>query len=225
MEKPISPNNINQDKWTDLRARTTSSFAIAGITLAALWIGGVIFACLIIFAAITMMKEWEFLTKEDTKFMQLFGYAYVILPCASILWLRSDANAGFKLNIALIALISATDIAAYFVGKKFGRTKLAPTISPGKTFEGLAGGVVAAILTGLLMSAYTNVFNSFFIVAIASGSVAILAQAGDLFKSWIKRKAGVKDSGTILPGHGGLIDRLDGYMFTAPLLALIYYLR
>ena len=210
------------NRWNDLKTRTLSSVAIATLALICIWIGGIIFSSLIILAAIILIKEWRNLTTEQPQLFYLLGYVYIILPCACILWLR---ELDIKLLFSLIAIISATDIGAYFVGKKFGRNKLAYKISPNKTWEGLAGGVASASIVALICSQYILAFS--IPVAIISGAIiAVLAQIGDLFKSWIKRKAGVKNSGNILPGHGGLLDRLDGYMFTAPILALlVYYIK
>ncbi|HEU5046296.1 MAG TPA: phosphatidate cytidylyltransferase [Rickettsiales bacterium] len=213
-------------KWNDLRARVFSGLAMGVIALLCIWMGGVAFSCLVIAAAIIMMKEWDALVADQINAFRVFGYPYIILPCACILWLRtittaSDALLGFKIVLALSAVITATDTGAYFTGKKLGHTKLAPTISPNKTWEGLAGGIAAATLTGLLFAPYLNVSQSYVAALLVSPVIAIIAQCGDLFKSWVKRRAGVKDSGSLIPGHGGVLDRLDGYMFAAPLLALI----
>jgi phosphatidate cytidylyltransferase len=115
------------------------------------------------------------------------------------------------------------DMGAYFTGRKWGQHKLCPSISPNKTWEGLAGGVAAATLVGVLFAFYMNIPKILGASVIISPTIAVIAQIGDLFKSWIKRKAGVKDSGTLLPGHGGLLDRMDSYLFAAPVLSLIVY--
>lgn len=218
----------NPDKWNDLRVRALSGLALAAFALLCMWIGGIAFGCLVIAAAIIMMREWEMLVADQINAFHAAGYPYIILPCACLLWLRdislpNDSLLGFKIVLALSAVITATDTGAYFTGKKFGHTKLAPAISPNKTWEGLAGGVTAATLTGLLFAPYLNVSQSFVAALLISPLIAVIAQCGDLFKSWIKRRAGVKDSGSIIPGHGGLLDRFDGYMFAAPILAIIVH--
>jgi phosphatidate cytidylyltransferase len=110
----------------------------------------------------------------------------------------------------------ATDIGGYFVGRRYGRAKLAPSLSPKKTVEGLYGGVALAALLGGAWAAFTGLGTALIILA---PLFAVAAQAGDLFESGMKRRAGVKDSGDWLPGHGGLLDRLDGLVPVAVLTA------
>ena len=124
--------------------------------------------------------------------------------------------------LAMMALVWVADAAAYYVGRRWGRHKLAPTISPGKTIEGALGAFVAvggyATLLYLLGLAPAGTpFGHFFVVLLALTAVAI---EGDLFESWMKRVAGVKDSGDVLPGHGGVLDRIDSLTATMPFLAL-----
>jgi len=224
----MEPLENELKRWEGLEIRIISAVALGAFGLLFVWTGGLIFIALIMLASMILIKEWEGLTQYQIPLLRLAGYPYIILPCTCLIWLRSlsialDPHLGLTLVLALIATISATDIGAYFTGKRFGRHKLAPTISPNKTWEGLAGGTAAAAFTALLFSPYIHVPHSA-ISALATGFfIALLAQAGDLFKSWVKRLAGVKDSGTIIPGHGGLLDRLDGYMFTTPLFTLILH--
>jgi phosphatidate cytidylyltransferase len=146
------------------------------------------------------------------------GALYVCVPMLSLLYLREQGGVGLLLAFWALGLVWATDIGAYFVGRSVGGPKLAPRISPGKTWSGLAGGVVAALVFGFLLHVWAGLPVR---LAAASGLLAAVAQAGDLFESWLKRRAGVKDSGTLLPGHGGLLDRLDGAVAAAPLAALL----
>ena len=117
----------------------------------------------------------------------------------------------------LLVIVASTDIGAYFVGKSIGKTKFCET-SPNKTIEGVIGGVVFAVLLGTLFS--TNGI-SFVNALIISAIVSIASIFGDLFESYLKREAGVKDSGTILPGHGGVLDRTDGYLFGAIVMLVL----
>lgn len=147
------------------------------------------------------------------------GALYICVPMLSLLYLREQAGVmGLLLAFWALGLVWATDIGAYFAGRSIGGPKLAPRISPGKTWSGLAGGVVAALAFGFLLHVLAGLPIR---LAAASGVLAVVAQAGDLFESWLKRRAGVKDSGTLLPGHGGLLDRLDGAVAAAPLAALL----
>jgi phosphatidate cytidylyltransferase len=211
-------------RWAGLSTRIVSAVVLGILAFIFILQGGFLFSAFIMLAALVMKKEWDTLIIEPTTELRAGGYFYVILPCASLLWLRGLPDPiGLRMTFTLIAAISATDIGAYFVGKRFGRHKLSPIISPNKTWEGLAGGMAAATLITLLLSAYIPVPHSFGSLLWIAPFIAVLAQAGDLFESSLKRKANVKDSGTLLPGHGGLLDRFDGYMFTAPVFALLVH--
>jgi phosphatidate cytidylyltransferase len=220
MEPQENNSASSPSRWSGLGTRIGSATALAVVALACVWMGAMPFSAFILLAALVMKKEWDALISGQSVSLRAGGYVYIILPCASLLWLRSLPGAtGLHAIIVLVALISATDIGAYFVGKRFGRHKLAPTISPGKTYEGLAGGVVACMLVAVLLSSYAPIAHN---AGDALGTgllIALLAQGGDLFESAIKRQANAKDSGTLLPGHGGLLDRFDGYMFAAPIFA------
>jgi phosphatidate cytidylyltransferase len=127
---------------------------------------------------------------------------------------------GIALVLWALIVTWATDIGAYFAGRAFGRTKLAPTISPNKTVAGLIGGMAAATLFGGVWVIGIGLEQKLLLVL--APLFAVLAQAGDLFESWMKRRAGVKDSGNWLPGHGGLLDRLDGLVPVAVATALLH---
>ena len=133
-----------------------------------------------------------------------------------MLWVRDRSDDGLALILWVFILTWSTDIGAYFVGRAFGRAKLAPSISPNKTFAGLYGGVAAATIFAGAWALLTGLNSALFALA---PLFALAAQGGDLFESWMKRRAGVKDSGDWLPGHGGLLDRLDGLVPVAILTA------
>ncbi|MEZ5708473.1 MAG: phosphatidate cytidylyltransferase [Blastomonas sp.] len=146
-----------------------------------------------------------------------WGIAYAAFPVLALLYLRQQDD-GLMLALWAMSIVWATDIGAYFAGRAIGGPKLAPAISPSKTWAGLGGGVFAALLLGLLF--YQN-FGLPLVLALASGLLAVLAQTGDLLESHLKRQAGVKDSGNLIPGHGGVLDRVDGLVPVAPVAALV----
>jgi phosphatidate cytidylyltransferase len=128
----------------------------------------------------------------------------------------------------MMGLVWVADIAAYFTGRKYGKRKLAPSISPGKTWEGVMGamaGVSICIVVGFFFSGYLHWYKFLPTVLLAACCWVALAVLGDLFESAIKRQAGVKDSGSLLPGHGGLLDRIDALTSTLPLAALMLVLQ
>jgi phosphatidate cytidylyltransferase len=122
--------------------------------------------------------------------------------------------------LAVLVLIWIADSAAYFVGRAFGRHKLAPSISPGKTWEGAAGGAAGAMAWAIILATLTQGISWVPFLA-AAALLAVISIAGDLFESAVKRKAGVKDSGTLLPGHGGILDRIDSAAAALPVAALL----
>lgn len=145
------------------------------------------------------------------------GLLYCLLPALALLLLR-DQPAGVNLTIWTLAIVWATDIGAYFAGRSIGGRKLSPKISPNKTWAGLLGGMVSALVLGWLLVRALHLPP---LLAALGGVLAFLAQMGDLFESWLKRRAGVKDSGRILPGHGGVLDRLDGVVPVACVIGLL----
>jgi phosphatidate cytidylyltransferase len=146
-----------------------------------------------------------------------FGILYVGLPVLGLVVLRAHPE-GFLLTLWAMALVWASDTAAYFAGRLIGGPKLAPAISPNKTWAGFIGGMAGAGVFGAILAIG---FALPLILALATPLLAALSQAGDLYESHLKRKAGVKDSGNLLPGHGGVLDRLDGLVAVAPVAALL----
>lgn len=147
------------------------------------------------------------------------GLLYVGMPSFALIWLREDPVLGFATCLWLLILVWAIDSAAYFVGRAVGGPKLAPRISPSKTWAGLAGGCAAAALVGAVAAAWMG-GN---VVALAALGIllAFVEQGGDLVESAIKRHFGVKDSSGLIPGHGGVLDRVDGLVAVAIAVAAI----
>ena len=148
------------------------------------------------------------------------GVCYIGLGAVSLVLLRDDGAAGRANVLFLVLVVWASDIGAYVVGRLLGGPKLAPALSPGKTWSGSVGGLVAAILAGEL-AAHVLAPAMLGRAGLVAGLLGIASQAGDLLESGIKRRFGAKDSGHLIPGHGGLLDRLDGLLVAAPVAAAI----
>jgi len=149
------------------------------------------------------------------------GLPYLTLSAVSLIWLRGSPDIGLELTLFLFATVWATDIGAFFFGRICGGPRLAPEISPQKTWSGLMGGVLCAGLAGGLVALATHGNSP--LVAICVGFImAIVGQLGDLLESILKRRNKQKDSGALIPGHGGLLDRVDGLIASAPTLALFH---
>jgi len=138
--------------------------------------------------------------------------------------LRSDNGEGFLAIIFLFAVVWTTDIAAYFAGRAIGGPKLMPRVSPNKTWSGAIGGTLAAVVVALALAKVTAL-TGLFAIAMLAVILSVCAQGGDLFESFLKRRFGAKDSGHLIPGHGGLMDRLDGFVTASVVAALIGLLR
>ena len=212
---------------TDLLS--TGSFAYFGLT----------FCVLAPFVFLTIaMRGKELALGFPAARVSAFAFLYIALPMACLVQLREQWEGAFFL-LYLLLLVWAGDIFAYFVGKPLGRHRMSPRVSPKKTWEGAIASVIASVAVGILMFHYAlpissgllhanlierkdGVFspNQFSLAAIVALSIVlnVAAQLGDLVESLIKRGAGTKDSGAILPGHGGMLDRIDALLFAAPVL-------
>ncbi|HXH52718.1 MAG TPA: phosphatidate cytidylyltransferase [Sphingomicrobium sp.] len=201
---------------SEVFVRSLTAAALVVIALMALVLGGYFFAVLVAAAATGIYYEWMRIVRGWGLSWYVGGFIYALLPALALLWLRDRADNGMALVVWVFLVTWATDIGAYFVGRTFGRTKLAPAISPGKTVAGLWGGIAAATVIAGAWAWFTGLSQTLFVLA---AFFALFAQMGDLFESWMKRRAGIKDSGNWLPGHGGLLDRLDGLVPVATLTA------
>lgn len=149
-----------------------------------------------------------------------YGGAMLLAP----MFLRADSTYGFVVIVLLFAIVWTTDIVGYFAGRAFGGPKLLPSVSPKKTWSGAIAGAAGAVIAALLVVGLVGSFNSLAIIIIAL-VLSVLAQFGDLFESWVKRQFGAKDSSHLIPGHGGVMDRLDGFWAAAFAACLIGLLR
>jgi phosphatidate cytidylyltransferase len=146
------------------------------------------------------------------------GMVYVLVPCLAIIALRADPAVGLKQILWIVALVIAADTGAYIAGRSIGGPKLAPRISPNKTWAGLGGAVVSAAIVGAITALVLGRPSIVPLTAVSAG-LAIVEQAGDLAESAFKRHFGVKDASNIIPGHGGALDRVDGLIAVAAAVA------
>lgn len=142
------------------------------------------------------------------------GPLYAGLPAVALIWLRGGDDVGRHTLIWLMLLVWATDIGAYAAGRMIGGPLLMPAVSPKKTWAGLVGGMISAGLVGLTTAMVLTLPHPL-LLTIGSAGLAVVAQAGDLMESWVKRRWNVKDSSSIIPGHGGVLDRVDGLLAAA----------
>jgi phosphatidate cytidylyltransferase len=152
-----------------------------------------------------------------------FGPAYLGPPLVALLWLRGHDAAGEWLILWLVLAVVATDTGAFFAGRLIGGPLLAPRLSPKKTWAGLGGAVVSSAAIGIVCGAAIPGAPGAGVLALAGGVLALIAQAGDLAESAIKRHFGVKDASGLIPGHGGVFDRVDGLVAAAAALALLQW--
>ncbi|MGH6945915.1 MAG: phosphatidate cytidylyltransferase [Kiloniellales bacterium] len=152
-----------------------------------------------------------------------FGVLYLSAAHLAFLWLRLIPDSGRDLVLWLLATVWATDSMAYLVGRSLGGPKLAPAISPKKTWSGLAGGVFAAIAVGFVAGALMDLNP--WRIALAGAALAIVEQSGDLLESALKRRFGAKDASRLIPGHGGLLDRVDGLLAASLVAAAFVWLQ
>ncbi|MCP8898608.1 phosphatidate cytidylyltransferase [Gilvimarinus xylanilyticus] len=148
----------------------------------------------------------------------LMGFFVLIPTWAAFSYVRSH-DSGAWLVLLIVAVVAAADIGGYFVGRKFGRHKLAPNVSPGKTWEGFLGGVAANAIVGAVLWLLTG--NALWAVIALVITTSLASVLGDLLESMVKRERGIKDSSSLLPGHGGVLDRVDSLTAAAPVFALI----
>jgi phosphatidate cytidylyltransferase len=206
----------------------------------AVFAGSVAFAAVIspfVFLVIGMSRN-DLSTAFPAAMVSAFSFAYVALPLGFLVQIREQVSGAFLL-LYLLLLVWAGDIFAYFVGRSLGRHLMSPRISPRKTWEGTLASMIASLVVGMLLYKYALPISSALLnahliekrdglfalekptlwpILLLSAAINVAAQLGDLVESLIKRGAGVKDSGTLLPGHGGMLDRVDALLFAAPVL-------
>lgn len=207
----------------NLTLRVISAIFLLPIVIFPTIIGGRFFDALLILIGIIMAIEWKGITTLKTNENQikwdLIGVLYIVIPVLCLIELRSAKN-GLDAILFLFIVIWSTDIGAYFTGKTIGGPKIAPKISPKKTWSGLIGGVILAIITSRFFIDFSD-FNNFATSIPAVVFLSVFSQVGDFTESALKRYFNVKDSGALIPGHGGFLDRCDGLLFAAPLFYIL----
>ena len=205
---PISP---------ELRTRAISGAALGAAVLFITWWSAESFALLCGIAGAILFKEWRGLTRHRHPLFLPLGVVYIGAACASLIYLRYEHMA---ILLSVFVIVWTGDIDAYLFGKRFGRHKIAPHISPGKSWEGLAAAIIASTTVAAMLGNVAPIPH-----AILGALFAVIGLGGDLFESALKRRAGVKDSGRLIPGHGGLFDRVDALLPCAIFAAVALYIR
>lgn len=207
------PASVAHGRWGDLRLRVASAAVLVPVTLGCWWIGGTAWVALLLLALAGAMIEWaklcHRLARPPRFAVWVTGATCIGMATFSLVWLRAEPVQGRTTTLFLLLTVWASDVGAYAAGRLIGGPRLAPKISPAKTWAGVLGGVSGGTVAGLAIGA----------TGWAAGAGALLsvaAQSGDLFESWLKRVARIKDSGALFPGHGGLLDRIDGLLAAAP---------
>jgi phosphatidate cytidylyltransferase len=207
---------------SDLWVRIASALVLFAIAGAALWFGGIGFGLLLLVGGALVLVEWFALVRAMTlggaaKGALMVAGPILILGAIAGLWFIRD-RLGVTAALWVFGMVWATDIGAYFAGRAFGGARLAPRISPSKTWSGLIGGMIAALIVSATLGDRGGIVGVPLWIGLVMG---LLAQLGDLGQSWMKRRAGVKDSGKLIPGHGGLFDRVDGLLPVALILGAL----
>lgn len=205
---------------TQLSTRALSAAILIPLTLFVFYLGGLTFTAICMLVAVLMAYEWSDMIASANRKWQLIGVLYIIAPMISLIYLRSTEQ-GLVLVFYLFFLVWATDIGAYMFGIMLGGPKIAPNISPAKRWSGALGGLLMAVLISTIFVAFNLLPSKSFIYA--SVVLSILGQVGDFLESYFKRLFSIKDSGSLIPGHGGILDRADSIITTAPVLALLIY--
>lgn len=213
-------------RMNDLLVRFVSAVAMAGAAMIALWLGSWFWIGFVVLLAGLVLWEWNSIVSKfgvsalSEIAWQFVGALYVGAAALAMVQVRLNYDM-IAVLVVFLAPVIAVDVGAYFSGRLIGGPRILPSVSPSKTWAGLLGGVVAASLVCMASDFYDigpgATIPGFSLTslsgAILTGTlIAIIAQSGDFFESWMKRRAGVKDSGSLLPGHGGIFDRLDGFI-------------
>ena len=201
----------------NLARRSVSASLMAVVSVAAAYFGSPYFDVLVAVGALILAWEWNRLCGGRPVWLAV-GLVYIGLPCWALLYLRAEPAAGMHTILWLFAVVWAADTGAYVVGRAVGGPKMSPIISPKKTWSGLIGGIAAAALVGAVVSILLEK-HGIVVFSAWSAFIGAVSQGGDVVESWVKRHFGVKDTSALIPGHGGLFDRVDGLLAAAAVVA------
>ena len=206
--------------------RSISAFAMLTIVIGAIGFGSPYFEGLIIIVGIAATVEWiKLITVSRQGVLKIavtsLGVIYILAPCLILVWLNNNGSDGKYFIIWFFSIIWSTDVGAYLFGKFIGGYKLAPKISPNKTWAGSFGGVCTALLTSWLIDKILYSFTDLLTLMLLTISLSVTGQVGDLIVSIWKRKLEVKDTGKMIPGHGGILDRIDSTLLSSPIAGII----
>jgi phosphatidate cytidylyltransferase len=239
-------------KWSDLAVRAVSAVVMAAVAISAIIEGDWFYRLMLVFVGAIIFYEWCMMTKSSSNRLvwSAAGLLYALIPIVSLDYLRKLGLSecvmkydGLFVVLLIVLMVIATDVGAYFSGRLFGGPKLAPRISPKKTWAGLLGGAAAAAIVPVFLPfVYYRFFperlqgdlvapvtfqiswDSIRAALVLGCVVAVVAQTGDIAESAMKRHFGVKDSSQLIPGHGGVMDRVDGLVPVAVLFAIFIWL-
>jgi phosphatidate cytidylyltransferase len=209
-----------------MKIRFLSALVMAIFVLSAIWIGSPYFEALVgLIGCLAIMEWYKLILVNRPKFPNIifmcFGVVYVLTPCLILVWLRNNGSHGLYFIIWFFVVIWSTDIGAYLFGKCIGGAKLAPKISPNKTWAGFFGGIFSAVMVTWCLYFLFFPMTSLFTYFMGCVIISVVGQIGDLLESWCKRRLGVKDSGKLIPGHGGVLDRVDSILLSTPIAGFV----
>ncbi len=200
-----------------------ATMAIAPIVVAVGAVWGVVHGLAVIGAGTLLVGLGARLESAASPSWLAGGIAYVGMPCLALGWIRAMPDDGLLTLLWVLGLVWATDTGAYLAGRKIGGPRLAPRISPNKTWAGLFGGMAGAAVVSLAVSMFVADTSPWIVMSLGA-ALAVVEQAGDLFESAVKRRFGVKDSSNLIPGHGGVLDRVDGLLSVSLAVAALSWM-
>ena len=210
-----------QGKMSNFIIRLISACVLAPLVLYVITLSGLYFTAMVLAAAIIMGGEWFHITNKKDNKWKILGAIYILLSSLSLLWLIQQDSLiegtmrfnGVNTVISMFVLVWANDVGGYIFGRLVGGKKLCSKISPNKTWSGFFGGILCSMAISPMLGEHMVIATGIF--------VAVIASMGDLLESWAKRRCNVKDSGNLIPGHGGLLDRVDGLLLVSLFVAIL----